>query len=304
MAYLILTDIRLGHCEEAWDLLEWLDPKSVDEKLWKGIVDEFSSGKGACAPPAGFTGPVDSVFRCDGHVRVDSDPEGAGVSYTQLYKGPMMIETDPTPIDIRNLCPGNLQILLTKWGYEPKGLGIRLKPDDNLAVAVDLTAYDRDEFLDRFRKPVVFGVEWISFAGRSEDGKRWGLFDGFSVGLSVSLLLRDFRLSGQLHYLRIPEKQSGFRHAAVARARAQYVFPIYRDGPHPLLDSRVISVSLGLGAEAMVWDPVGLGGFVDLEIQIYWVTLRAFYNRDWGLTTGRGIEWTSGFGTSANICLR
>ena len=304
VAYLILTDVRLGRCEEAWELLNWLDPTSVSEELWKGIVIEFSPGKGACAPPAGFKGSVDSVFRCDGHVLVDSNPKGASISYSQLYRGPMMIETGPTPIDLRNLCPGNLQILVTKWGYEPKGLGVRLKPDDDLAVVVDLDAYDRDEFLDRFRKPVVFGVEWISFAGRTEDGRRWGLFDGFSVGPSMSILLRDFRLSAQLHYMRIPGKQSGFRHAAVARARAQYAFPIYRAGPYPMLDSRVISVAFGLGAEAMVWNPVGLGGFVDLEVQLYWVTLRAFYSRDWGLTTGRGIEWTSGFGTSANIYLR
>ena len=63
---------------------------------------------------------------------------------------------------------------------------VRLAPGESKTVKLTLAKRDRNSFLDEYRSTAALGVSTRFFAGASENGSKWGLFDGIAVGPSLS----------------------------------------------------------------------------------------------------------------------
>lgn len=297
LAYLIILDCRLKQCERARSLLAWLNTREISPAIFHELAAQFQSG-GGCPGEVGNGNAIANLYKCDARVRVESDPPGATVQSLQRGEGMGYLEWGATPVERVGLCPGDLQIELRKWGYQESYRSIRLAPHANEVQIFHLVQHDRDTFLDSYRRTAALGVSSRWMLGGT-DGV-WRSEPAFTVGPAISTWMREFRLTGELHYRHTP---AGSRDGAVARVYAEYAFPLMRSDPLPTLDTRPINLFAGLGGEASGWSPRSMGGSIHAGVHLYWLTVGGYYTAGLGLWDGRLYHWSAGVMTSVFIYL-
>ena len=294
IALLALVEARMGACARARERLRWIDLKALPAPLATTVQDAFSAPGAICAREQDQGSPVDFGFRCAGSIRVETEPPGADV--VGLQKGPRVGELlwGASPIEKTGLCPGDIHISARLRMYADASRIVRLAPGESKTVKLPLAKRDRNSFLDEYRSTAALGVSTRFFAGASENGSKWGLFDGIAVGPSLSTWWREYRMTATADYQGIPDKNGGRRHAATMRGYAEYALPLLRFEPLPVMDTRAIKARLGMGGGLTGWNPRGVSLFAQGGIQIFWITLGGFYERGFGLWMGKSVSWTAG----------
>jgi hypothetical protein len=294
IALLALVEARMGACARARERLRWIDLKALPAPLATTVQDAFSAPGAVCAREADQGSPVDFGFRCAGSIRVETEPPGADV--VGLQKGPRVGELlwGASPIEKTGLCPGDIHISARLRMYADASRIVRLAPGESKTVKLTLAKRDRNSFLDEYRSTAALGVSTRFFAGASENGTKWGLFDGIAVGPSLSTWWREYRMTATAEYQGIPKWNGGRRHAATLRGYAEYARPLLRVEPLPVMDTRAIQARLGIGGGVTGWNPRSVSVFAQGGIQIFWLTLGGFYERGFGLWMDKGVSWTAG----------
>ena len=294
IALLALVEARMGACARARERLRWIDLQALPAPLATTVEDAFSAPGAVCAREQDQGSPVDFGFRCAGTIRVETEPPGADV--VGLQKGPRVGELlwGASPVEKTGLCPGDIHISARLRMYADASRIVRLAPGESKAVKLTLAKRDRNSFLDEYRSTAALGVSTRFFAGASEDGTKWGLFDGIAVGPSLSTWWREYRMTATAEYQGIPKLKGGRRHAATVRGYAEYALPLLRVEPLPVMDTRAIQARLGIGGGVTGWNPRSVSVFAQGGIQIFWLTLGGFYERGFGLWMDKGVSWTAG----------
>jgi hypothetical protein len=288
LAYLIILEGRLKQCGRAHDRLAWLNPRDIEPALLEELSAQFLPD-GPCAGEGVSAQAIADLYQCDVHVRVESDPPGAIVQSSQRGARTGFLEWGTTPIERGDLCPGDLQLSLRMWRYQPAYRSVRLAPHAKEVQRIQLVAYERKAFLNGYRKTAALGVT-SRFVLAGTEGT-WRGEPAFTVGPALSTWFRNFRLTGELHYWNTPE---GIHHGAVGRGTLEYALPLVYSDPRPTLDTRTISVFGGLGGEVSGWSPRSVGASVHAGLHLYWLTLGGYYTGGLGLWDGRIYHWSAG----------
>ena len=294
VALLALVDARLGECQRGRERLRWIDLNALPAPLATTVREAFSAPGTLCAREEDQGSAPDFGYRCNGSIRVETEPSGAEVVGLQRGRTVGELEWGSSPVEKSGLCPGDVQVSGRLRMYVDAFRIVRLAPGESKTVKLTLLKRDRDEFLDELRSTASLGVSTRFFAGARENGAHWGLFDGIAVGPSLSTWLREFRLTGTAEYQGIPNGTGGRLHAATVRGYAEYALPLIRAERLPVMDTRPIQARLGIGGGLTGWNPRGVSALAQGGIQIFWLTLGGFYERGFGLWMGKGVSWTAG----------
>jgi len=295
LAYLIVTDSRLGNCDTAAELHRWLNRAELDPVLRRAVA--------AATGPDGCAIPDDAKWRCNIRLRVTSEPPQVRISTTQRGDGPSQSDRGRAPVLVNGLCPGHITLTARRSRFRTSTKLLLLEPGRDAQIALKLAPIPADDYYRSLRKYGGLGVVFGTMGGGGEGG-RWHLGDAFSVGGQLMAMLPfDLRAIATMSYLRSGGEGGLDQHALSLRGQAAINRTLHWGPPGPGLDSRWLTLGVGGGAELLLGTPRGVQGFVDGWLHVFWFSFRGFVGVGSSFGLGKEVAWSYGMETSVILYL-
>jgi hypothetical protein len=276
LAYLIIVETHLGMCDGAEERTLSLNLERINAALAAHLKSRFREPN-RCALPAGNALFANSDIRCNLTLKVTSDPPDAEVWGFVLGEASGQIYYGRTPLVLDELCPGKRRFNLKKFGYRQQGEMVLVSATDEDDIHLELEAYPRAAFIDRYRKYASVGVDLRLPAGELENGNRFELGSSLAVDAHLSMAVRNFWMTASVGYLPLALDGGERLNVLEGKAVLEYVLPLLRMFPFPTSNTTVLSANVGLGGSLMGWDRWGAGGLVQGGLSIFWVSIKGFY---------------------------
>ena len=289
LAYLILAETHLGMCESAQQRVGLLDLQRIQPTLVEHLKSRFQAGA-VCESPEGAGLFVESTRRCDLTLKVISEPPDAEVWGFVLGETTGQIYYGRTPLEVDDMCPGQRQFTLKKFGYRPMGKMVSLGAAEVEEIHLRMEAYPRAAFIDRFRKYASVGAALTVPGGETEDGGQFLFGESVAVDANLSLAIQNFWFTGSLGYLPLQMEDGDAHRVLEGKAVMEYVWPLTRMLPFPTSNSTIFSANFGLGASVMGWDLWGAGALAQGGISVFWLDVSGFYYRGTSLGNGSAVR--------------